>query len=869
MFLNDTCYPRLLLALLIGISVIALLPFEAVASDTITTIMWSPNGQLIAFAHTDGVIEIYDASSDEIIQVLIGHTDSITDMAWRHDATQLASASIDETVRIWDVTSGEIVHILPHDDLVLGVIWSLDGTKVITGTAQLNSNLHIWDSTTGILMQEVEAATLGRMAWSADGVYLASASPGFSIEFYDASTFAFVQFFDHPEVANATSGHVSFVNLIVEWNPVVSNEIASGSMGGIVRVWDSSSGQIVLDLRGNDETEFDFDRSPIIDLEYVLNGEQLASISGNGTIRIWDAATGEILADFYLNGIVFSADWSPDGRWIAYSGSSEMLNIIPSPELSACDTQAESITTLVNAIVAANDSGVPTSICLVAGNTYTLIDQLPDITGNITIEGNGATLQRESTAPQFRLLEVEATGVLTLNDLTLTGGDHSGAGGALQNEGGQVVINNVTFSNNHSDTTGGAIDQLETEGATGSMTINDSTFINNSATYAGAIDNDRGNVLTINNSVFTGNQAQFYAGAIHNDDATLTINDSQFSNNSAPETGGAIKSDDESMLIITNSTLDHNTAGDGAAIRNSGSLTITGTQITDNTATDWGGGLFSSSSGTVDITGTTFSGNTAVDGGAIRNHGHLTLTQSTVESNSASDNGGAFVVAGASSTTLTDCQVLNNSAAIDGGAIHSADSSSTVTIDDSVFTGNTATEDGGAIHVQPGVFIITDSQFTLNHAGDDGGAIYDNGSTTISGSEFGNNSADDGGGAIRVNENVSITSSYLHDNSAGGSGGAVDNNDTLTITDSEIANNQAVTRGGAVYNSYGGTATVNNSCITGNATISVESSSSVDPDFTNNWWGAADGPSGDGPGSGDSIDDDVLYVPFITTGCPH
>ncbi len=825
-----------------------------VEGDFLIGMDWSLDGNLIAVAWVNQGVFLYTPGFVEVGHINIA---TYSPPKFSPDGDLLAVPTFDEhlIIQIWSIEPLVLVKTLdltPRD--FASVSWSPDGQFLAVGGAEIGE---IWNVQSGELVAQLDIGAPPRsnlftvMEWHPSEAKLATNTNEDTTAIWDTDTATVLEVFE----PRGDTG----------WNPD-GTEIAIGTYEDIY----------VIDFETY-QTIMVYELGTVYIDDLIWRGDVIASIhpvTGDHslvTIKATNVVVGQTVDVAMLPVSNRVAALSPDGKQVAYVNASGELEIalIVFQLPSNCNVTAHSISILTNEIVAANDSGVPTSICLTENGTYALTDQLPDITGDITIVGNGATLQRESTAPQFRLLEVEATGVLTLNDLSLTGGDHSGAGGALQNEGGQVVINNVTFSNNHSDTTGGAIDQLETEGATGSMTINDSTFINNSATYAGAIDNDRGNVLTINNSVFTGNQAQFYAGAIHNDDATLTINDSQFSNNSAPETGGAIKSDDESTLIITNSTLDHNTAGDGAAIRNSGSLTITGTQITDNTATDWGGGLFSSSSGTVDITGTTFSGNTAVDGGAIRNHGHLTLTQSTVESNSASDNGGAFVVAGASSTTLTDCQVLNNSAAIDGGAIHSADSSSTVTIDDSVFTGNTATEDGGAIHVQPGVFIITDSQFTLNHAGDDGGAIYDNGSTTISGSEFGNNSADDGGGAIRVNENVSITSSYLHDNSAGGSGGAVDNNDTLTITDSEIANNQAVTRGGAVYNSYGGTATVNNSCITGNATISVESSSSVDPDFTNNWWGAADGPSGDGPGSGDSIDDDVLYVPFITTGCPH
>jgi parallel beta-helix repeat protein len=38
---------------------------------------------------------------------------------------------------------------------------------------------------------------------------------------------------------------------------------------------------------------------------------------------------------------------------------------------------------------------------------------------------------------------------------------------------------------------------------------------------------------------------------------------------------------------------------------------------------------------------------------------------------------------------------------------------------------------------------------------------------------------------------------------------------------------------------------------------------------TSNWWGASDGPSGSGPGTGDTVSDDVDYTPWLTSPNPN
>jgi pimeloyl-ACP methyl ester carboxylesterase len=128
---------------------------------------------------------------------------------------------------------------------------------------------------------------------------------------------------------------------------------------------------------------------------------------------------------------------------------------------------------LRDAINIANNTPCPNTIVLQSGMTYqlTLIDNdwygpngLPAISSNITIQGNGATIERNSNM-LFRFFYISnqqygslPSGSLTLDDLTLengyayggesySGGGGLGAGGAIFNQG-TLALSDVTFSNN-------------------------------------------------------------------------------------------------------------------------------------------------------------------------------------------------------------------------------------------------------------------------------------------------------------------------------------------------------------------------------------------------------------------------------------
>lgn len=108
------------------------------------------------------------------------------------------------------------------------------------------------------------------------------------------------------------------------------------------------------------------------------------------------------------------------------------------------------VTELIEAINTANTNGVPDTIELVAGRTYSLTSgglqatEAVAPTPALTIVGNGATIERRSggQTPAFGLFYVAAGASLKLENLTLQGG-FSGAGGGIHN-GGILSLNGVT-----------------------------------------------------------------------------------------------------------------------------------------------------------------------------------------------------------------------------------------------------------------------------------------------------------------------------------------------------------------------------------------------------------------------------------------
>ncbi len=392
--------------------------------------------------------------------------------------------------------------------------------------------------------------------------------------------------------------------------------------------------------------------------------------------------------------------------------------------------------------------------------------------------------------------------------LSVTNCRDDGSMGSLRQVLGAAMANDtITFAQNCNGTT--APNTTITLGSTLTPTVNvtiDATVGGRTVTISG---NNTVQLFVVNAGVTLGltgltlTRGHFAnypmdGGAIHNNGGTVNITGSTLSDNTALNFGGAIYNYIGGTVNITGSTLSRNHAGfNGGAIgNNGGTVNITNSTLSGNDAPDGSAIL---NGGTLNITGSTLSGNNAHDGGAIYNDGpEVSITSSTLSDNDVNNNGGAIYSSGGA-LNITSSTLSDNSAQGAGGAIFSG---GRLTITDSTLSGNSAVH-GGAVYNYNGTVTITGSTLSGNGAGY-GGAIENNGTATITDGTLSGNTGLNGG-AILNGGPMTITGSTLSGNSAGnrfnaGYGGAIDNGGALTLTLAVVAGNTASSAGPDIYN---------------------------------------------------------------------
>ena len=213
--------------------------------------------------------------------------------------------------------------------------------------------------------------------------------------------------------------------------------------------------------------------------------------------------------------------------------------------------------------------------------------------------------------------------------------------------------------------------------APGNDVLLDSLTIRNGdvpGSSGGGILND-GGTLTIRNSSIVENSAQYAGGIMNQGNGTVTLNDCAVSGNDAMIGGGGLWSQGPNDTVVLNRcTMSANTAGqDGGGILSSETLTITDSIISGNEAPGLfpfhtGGGIFQNSGGMLTITNSTFLGNEANEGGGLWNASPGTISGSNVIENSSSEGPGGGIL-NLGSLTIEDSTIRANESALEGGGL--------------------------------------------------------------------------------------------------------------------------------------------------------------------------------------------------------
>ena len=123
-------------------------PTRSLRMVNVNSASFSPDGNLIVTADTDGAARVFDGHTGELIKKFTGHTDAVTRALFSPDGQYIATSSEDSNVIVWNARTGEVFRQLAdHKAGVVDLAWSPNSTYIATEAKDESGRL--WNIKTG------------------------------------------------------------------------------------------------------------------------------------------------------------------------------------------------------------------------------------------------------------------------------------------------------------------------------------------------------------------------------------------------------------------------------------------------------------------------------------------------------------------------------------------------------------------------------------------------------------------------------------------------------------------------------------------------------------------------------------------------
>jgi serine/threonine protein kinase len=273
-----------------------------IRNPEVTALAYSSNKHYLAAGYSNGVINILDSGTGEILQAL-GQLKNVGDLDFSPDNRYLASAGEGE-INIWDISTGKLVNTIHQHGSITSLVYTPNEGQLIVGSSDWT--IRLYDPNMGSELKVYTAkSAIQAIDISQDGITLAIAQ---------------------------ANGTVTILN-IKEWKEISSSQVDQKIVQGVslspdgqsvavsswyesLRILQSSTSQEISSLKQNiDEID---------KLIFSPDGKWLAAHSIDNTIRVWDVAIGVVKYNFQGH--------IPEGN--PYSSDSRFLIIASDPTVS-------------------------------------------------------------------------------------------------------------------------------------------------------------------------------------------------------------------------------------------------------------------------------------------------------------------------------------------------------------------------------------------------------------------------------------------------------------------------------------------------------------------------------------------------------
>ncbi len=270
-------------------------------STPVVDLAFSPLGNTIVSARSDGAIVIREPVKNGDVIVASGHVGAVTSTSFSPDGRWIVTASDDGTARVWKADTGRPPPwptLRGHGGPVTDAVFSPDSRLVVTSSD--DGTARIWDPGTAPQLRTIGtmAKRVNRVSLSPDGKLAAAASNDGTARIWRTS--------DWKPIAKLR--HAGAVN-DAEFN-TAGTLVVTASADGTARLWARNGAALRSFPHG----------AAVRSASFSDDGTRIVTGSDDGSARIWRIGGSTRPIVLRHGAAVLAASFSPDGRRVVTAG---------------------------------------------------------------------------------------------------------------------------------------------------------------------------------------------------------------------------------------------------------------------------------------------------------------------------------------------------------------------------------------------------------------------------------------------------------------------------------------------------------------------------------------------------------------------